>query len=53
MAPTTTKRIVCPCGVVIEGTSDDDVVAKAQAHAKQNHDMDLSREQALSMAHPA
>jgi hypothetical protein len=35
---------------VIEGQSDDDVVKKAQEHAKANHGMDLSREQALSTA---
>jgi hypothetical protein len=35
---------------VIEGQSDDDAVKKAQEHAKANHGMDLSREQALSMA---
>ena len=53
MAQSTVKRIECPCGVMIEGTGDDDVVARAQAHARENHDMTLSREQALSMARPA
>jgi predicted small metal-binding protein len=47
------KVIHCPCGFVLKGTSDEDVVAKAQAHAKAVHQMDLSREQALSMAKPA
>jgi predicted small metal-binding protein len=47
------KVIQCPCGSVIEGQSDDDVVKKAQEHAKTTHGMDLSREQALSMARPA
>jgi len=47
------KVIQCPCGSVIEGQSDDEVVKKAQAHAKTTHDMELSREQALSMARPA
>jgi hypothetical protein len=32
---------------------DDDAVKKAQAHAKVTHGMDLSWEQALSMAKPA
>ena len=49
----TTKVIECPCGASIEGSSDSDVVAKAQQHAKSTHDMDLSDEQALSMARPA
>jgi len=47
------KVIQCPCGSVIEGQSDDEVVTKAQEHAKTTHGMDLSREQALSMARPA
>jgi predicted small metal-binding protein len=47
------KVINCPCGFVLKGNSDDEVVQKAQAHAKQVHQMDLSREQALAMAKPA
>ena len=47
------KVINCPCGFVLKGESDEEVVAKAQAHAKQVHQMDLSREQALAMAKPA
>ena len=47
------KVIRCPCGSVIEGQDDEDVVRKAQEHARQVHQMDLSREQALSMARPA
>jgi predicted small metal-binding protein len=46
------KVIQCPCGSVIEGQDDEDVVKKAQDHAKAVHGMDLSREQALSMARP-
>jgi predicted small metal-binding protein len=47
------KIINCPCGFVVRGDSDDQVVAKAQEHAKQVHQMDLTREQALAMAQPA
>jgi predicted small metal-binding protein len=47
------KRIQCPCGSVIEGQDDDDVVRKAQEHARQVHQMELTREQALAMARPA
>ncbi len=47
------KVIECPCGQVIQGGSDDEVVSKAQEHAKRDHDMEMSREQALSMARPA
>lgn len=51
--PEPTRVIECPCGVMIEGRGDDDVVAKAREHAKSTHDMDLSNEQALAMARPA
>lgn len=47
------KVIECTCGKVIEGESDDALVAIAQAHATQVHDMELTREQALEMARPA
>jgi len=47
------KVIECPCGVVLRGSSDDETVANAQRHAKDNHDMALTREQAMSMARPA
>lgn len=47
------KVINCPCGFVLKGGSDEEVVVKAQAHAKEVHQMDLSREQALAMARPA
>ena len=47
------KVIECPCGVVLRGTTDDETVANAQLHARENHEMDLSREQALAMARPA
>lgn len=53
MSQETAKVIECPCGAIIEGTDDDTMVAQAQEHAKSTHDMDLSREQALSMSRPA
>jgi predicted small metal-binding protein len=37
----------------VKGATDDELVARAQQHAKQVHQMDLSREQALAMAKPA
>lgn len=46
------KVINCPCGFIVRAESDDQLVAKAQEHAKQVHQMDLSREQALAMARP-
>jgi predicted small metal-binding protein len=46
------KVINCPCGFVVKGDTDDQLVAKAQQHAKEVHQMELSREQALAMARP-
>jgi predicted small metal-binding protein len=46
------KVINCPCGFVVKGETDDELVARAQAHAKEVHQMDLSRDQALAMARP-
>ena len=47
------KIINCPCGYVVKADTDDQLVAKAQQHAKEVHQMDLSREQALAMARPS
>lgn len=46
------KIIQCTCGSVIEGQDNDEVVKKAQEHARVTHGMELSREQALAMARP-
>ena len=53
MGEQTAKVIECPCGVVLRGENDDETIAGAQRHARENHDMALSREQAISMARPA
>ena len=47
------KQVSCDCGKVIREPSDDELVKTVQKHAKEVHDMDLSREQVLSMAEPA
>ena len=47
------KVIRCPCGYMIRAEDDNALVAKAQQHAKQAHGMELSREEALSMAQPS
>ena len=47
------KVINCPCGFVVKGNSDEELVTRAQEHAKQVHQMELTREQALAMAKPA
>ena len=47
------KVIECPCGVILRGRDDREVIGKAQEHAKVTHDMTLTRDQALAMARPA
>ncbi len=47
------RIIECPCGAVLRGDSDDEVIATAQAHASDVHDMDLDRDQAQAMVRPA
>ena len=43
----------CPCGAVIRGRDDDELVANVQKHAREVHgEMNVSREQALAMAQP-
>jgi predicted small metal-binding protein len=44
--------VTCECGVTVRGETDDEFVAKVQQHAKEAHKMEVSREQALSMAQP-
>jgi predicted small metal-binding protein len=45
--------IECPCGTVLRGVDEDDVVAEAKTHARLVHDLELTDEQARAMAHPS
>ena len=47
-----TKIIRCPCGTVVRARDDESLVAEAQKHAREVHQMELTREQALAMASP-
>jgi len=47
------KIITCPCGFILHGGDDEEVVAAAQSHAREIHAQSLSRDQALAMARPA
>ena len=38
------KVINCSCGYIVRAENDDQLVAKAQEHAKQVHQMDLTRD---------
>ena len=44
--------INCECGTVVRGTTDDELVDNARAHAKDAHGMTITREQALALAEP-
>jgi predicted small metal-binding protein len=47
-----TKILNCDCGRVVQGDSDDELVAAAQQHAREAHGMELTRDQVLSLAVP-
>jgi predicted small metal-binding protein len=47
------KKVACDCGKVLREPNDDALVNAVQKHAKQVHDMSLTREQVLAMAEPA
>jgi len=48
------ERVIhCPCGYVVRAASEDELVSQAMTHARESHQMDLTREQALAMARPA
>lgn len=46
------KQVSCDCGKVIRESSDDRLVDSVQKHAREVHDMQLSRDQVLAMAEP-
>jgi len=46
------KIINCDCGYVARGDSDDALVADAQQHAREAHDMEITRDQVLALAVP-
>jgi hypothetical protein len=44
--------LMCPCGELIEGKDEDDLVDKARAHLRDKHPgHEYTREQILFMAH--
>ncbi len=44
--------ITCECGFVVRGKTEAELVVNAQSHAKNEHNFDLTRDQALSIAEP-
>ena len=46
------KIMQCDCGYVVRGETDNELVANVQKHAREVHDMEITREQILAMAQP-
>lgn len=46
------KQVTCDCGKIIRESNDDQLVEVVQRHAHEVHNLDLTREQVLSMAEP-
>lgn len=42
--------INCECGVAVRGETEDELFDKALDHAKNAHNMSITREQALAVA---
>ena len=47
-----TKKVQCDCGLVARADDDDTLVDIVQKHAKEVHNMEMSRDQVLAMASP-
>ena len=47
------KVMRCDCGHVVRGETDEELVAKVQEHAREVHDMEITKEQVLAMAQQA
>jgi len=46
------KTVRCDCGFVVRSADEDRLVADLQKHAREDHDMNFTREQVLAMAQP-
>ncbi len=46
------KAVNCPCGETIKADTDDELVRLVQAHGKEVHNQEVTREDALAMAQP-
>ena len=47
------KQVACDAGKTVRASNDDQLVADVQKHAKEVHNMNLTRDQVLAMAQPA
>ena len=46
------KVVSCPCGETITADTDNELVQLVQAHGREVHNQEVSREDALAMAKP-
>ena len=46
------KTVRCDCGFIVRSDDDDKLVSELQQHARDDHGMNLSRDQVLAMAQP-
>jgi predicted small metal-binding protein len=47
---TMTQVIQCPCGTTLRAASLEEVIAQAQTHAKEVHQLELTKDEAQAMA---
>lgn len=47
------KQVSCDCGKTIRGETDDLLIERVKEHAKEVHNLELTKDQILSMAEPA
>ena len=47
------KKVTCDCGKTMREPDDEKLVATVQKHAKDVHNMALTKDQVLAMAEPA
>lgn len=46
------KQVSCDCGKIIREETEEELVQTVREHAREVHDMELTREQILAMARP-
>jgi predicted small metal-binding protein len=47
------KKVTCDCGKTMREPDDEKLIATVQKHAKEVHNMTLTKDQVLAMAEPA
>lgn len=47
------KKVSCDCGATVRASTDEELIAIVQQHARDVHRMEMTAEQILAMAEPA